>query len=207
MELMPLARAERVDFAEFLATLSPQQWDAPTLCAGWRVRDVVAHVISYEELTGRAVLRRFARGRFLPRRVNAVALAEYNTRSPEELLALVQAHVQPRGLTAGFGGMIALVDGMIHQQDIRRPLGLPREIPAERLLPALRGALTAPVLGGFWRVRGLRLVATDLDFATGRGPEVRGAAEALLMAVGGRRGVVGELDGPGRQTLADRIGD
>lgn len=206
MGLMPLARAERADFAEFLATLSPQQWDVPSLCAGWRVRDVVAHVISYDELSGWGLLQRLARGGFLLNRVNAAGLEEYKTRSSEELLALFQAHVQPRGLTAAFGGMIALVDGMIHQQDVRRPLGMPREIPAERLLPALRGALTAPVLGGFWRVRGLRLVATDLDFATGRGPEVRGPAEALLMAIGGRRGVVGELDGPGQRTLADRIG-
>jgi hypothetical protein len=101
--------------------------------------------------------------------------------------------------------MVALVDGVIHQQDIRRPLGMPRDIPAERLLLALRGALTAPVIRGFWRVRGVRLVATDLDWSTGTGPEVRGRAEALMMTIAGRRGVVGELSGPGQQKLADRI--
>jgi uncharacterized protein (TIGR03083 family) len=205
MDLRPLARDERKDFAAFLATLSPQQWEAPTLCASWRVRDVVAHVISYEELGVRGLAGRFAKGWFLPNRVNAVCLAEYNTRSPEELLALFNDHVEPRGLTAAFGGMIALVDGVIHQQDIRRPLGMPREIPAERLLPALKAALTAPVLRGFWRVRGLRLEATDLDWSTGNGPEVRGKAEALLMAIAGRRGIVDELSGPGRQKLAHRI--
>jgi len=46
-----LARDERADLAAFLATLSPQQWQAPTLCPRWRVRDVVAHVISYHEQT------------------------------------------------------------------------------------------------------------------------------------------------------------
>ncbi len=145
------------------------------------------------------------KGRFLPNRANAVGLAEYNTRSPEDLLALLKDHLEPCGLPAAFGGMVALVDGVVHHQDIRRPLGLPRNIPAERLLPALRCALIAPPIRGFWRVRGLRLVATDLGWAAGAGLQVQGPAEALLMAVAGRRGVVGELSGPGRQILARRI--
>jgi uncharacterized protein (TIGR03083 family) len=205
MDLRRVARDERADFATFLATMSPQQWDAPTLCAGWRVRDVVAHMISYDELSARRLVARFAQGWFLPDRVNAVGLAEYNMRSPEELVALLKEHVEPRGLPAAFGGMVALVDGVIHQQDIRRPLGMPRDIPAERLLPALRGALSSPVIRGFWRVRGVRLVATDLDWSTGAGPEVQGRAEALLMTIAGRRGVVGELSGPGQPKLADRV--
>jgi len=48
MDVRRLVRDERTDFAAFLATLSPEQWQAPALCAGWRVRDVVAHVISYD---------------------------------------------------------------------------------------------------------------------------------------------------------------
>jgi uncharacterized protein (TIGR03083 family) len=205
MDLKPLARDERADFAAFLATLSPEQWDAPTLCEGWRVRDVVAHVISYEQLSMRGLAGRFVKGRFLPDRVNAVGVAEYQRRRPEELLALLKDHIEPQGLTAAFGGMIALVDGLIHHQDIRRPLGMPRDIPPERLLPALRGALTAPVIRGFSRVRGVRLVATDVGWSTGSGPEVRGPAEALLMTIAGRRGVVQELSGPGRHKLAERI--
>lgn len=203
--LLHLARREREDLAAFLATLSPEQWAAPSLCAGWRVRDVVTHMVSYDELDGRGLVRRFAAGRFLLDRVNAVGVAEYNARSPEELLALLKAHLEPRGLTAAFGGMVALVDGMIHHQDIRRPLGLPRDIPSDRLVPALRCALVAPPIGAFWRARGLRLVATDLDWSAGRGPEVRGTAEAILMAVAGRRGVTAELSGPGQGKLANRI--
>lgn len=205
MHLMPLARDERTDFAAFLATLSPQQWEAPSLCEGWRVRDVVAHVVSYDELDGQALFRRMAKGRFLPNRANAIGLAEYNTRGPDELLGLLKDHVQPHGLPAAFGGMIALVDGLIHHQDIRRALAMPREVPAERLLLALRFALIVPLIGGFWRIRGVRLVATDLNWSAGLGPVVRGPAEALLMALAGRRGVVRELVGPGQRTLRDRI--
>ena len=204
-ELMRLAQQEREDLAEFLATLSAAEWEAATLCDGWSVRDVVAHVISYDELTGPELARRLVRGRFLVSRANAAGVADYASRDRQELLSLVRAHVRPNGLTAAFGGMIALVDGLIHHQDIRRPLGKPREIPRERILRALRLALVAPPVGAFWRARGLRLVATDHDWATGRGPELRGAAEAILMAVAGRRGVTGELSGPGRKVLDERM--
>lgn len=162
-------------------------------------------MLSYDELNGRELLGRLASGRFLPDRANAIGLARYNKRSPDELLALLRAHLDPAGLPAALGCLIALADGVIHQQDIRRPLGMPREIPAERLLPALRTALGAPVIRGFWRVRGVRLVATDLDWSYGKGPEASGTAEALLMTIAGRRGVVGELSGPGQPRLAERI--
>lgn len=78
-------------------------------------------------------------------------------------------------------------------------------MPADRLLPALRTALIAPDIAGPWRIRGIRLAATDLPFSAGAGPEVRGTAEALLMAIAGRSAVLGELSGPGRNRLADRI--
>jgi uncharacterized protein (TIGR03083 family) len=185
--------------------LSPQQWETPSLGEDWRVRDVVAHVVSYDELDGRALFRRMANGRFLPNRANAIGLADYNTRSPEELLRLLRDHVQPHGLPAPFDGMIALVDGLIHHQDIRHALVMPREVPAQRLLLALRFALIVPLIGGYWRIRGVRLVATDLDWSAGMGPVVRGPAEALLMALAGRRGVVQELSGPGQRKLARRI--
>ena len=202
MDARRLAREERADFAAFLATLSPQQWQAPTLCAAWRVRDVVAHVISYDDLA--RGLRVAAQGHL--GRINAAALARYDTRSPEQLLALLADHPQPRGVPAALGGRVGLAETLIHHQDIRRALARPRQVPAERLLPALRVALIAPDIGGLWRIRGLRLVATDLRFSAGAGPEVRGAAEALLMAIAGRRGVASELSGPGQAKLAGRIG-
>jgi uncharacterized protein (TIGR03083 family) len=206
MDVRRLAHDERADLATFLATLSRQQWQAPTLCAQWRVRDVVAHVISYDELDTRSLLAHAIRSRLRPSRVNAITLAAYGAHSPEQLLAMLRAHLQPRGLTGALGGRVALAEGLIHHQDIRRALGAPRVIPPGRLLPALRIALIAPDIGGPWRIRGVRLVATDLRFAAGVGPQVRGAAEALLMAIAGRQGVVDELSGPGRVRLARRIG-
>ncbi|WP_228714279.1 maleylpyruvate isomerase family mycothiol-dependent enzyme [Prauserella endophytica] len=200
---MDMAQAERRDLATFLATLTPEQWQAPTLCTGWSVKDVVAHMLSYEELTTFGLIKRFAKGRFF--RANEIGLDEYRPLGPEQLLDLLNHHLRPRGLTAGFGGLIALVDGTIHHQDIRRPLGIPRDIPPERLQRVLDSVPTNPRLGARRRIRGLRLRATDLDWSTGQGPEVIGTGEALLMAMAGRRGVTPELTGPGQSTLAARI--
>ena len=94
---------------------------------------------------------------------------------------------------------------MIHQQDIRRPLGLPRRIPDERLREALNFARTAPLIRGAWRGRGVYLQATDLDWAAGYGPRVSGPGEALLMAMAGRAAALADLDGPGLPTFARRV--
>ncbi|WP_232668315.1 maleylpyruvate isomerase family mycothiol-dependent enzyme [Pseudonocardia sp. TRM90224] len=205
VDTMALAQAERTDLVELLATFTPQQWEAPTLCAGWRVRDVIAHMFSYEDLGFGGTIGRFVRGGLRLDRVNALGVAAHADDTPAELLALARRHLRPRGLTANFKGQIALTDAMIHHQDIRRPLGLPREIPPDRLRAALNFGRTAPPLRSVPRIRGLRLVATDLDWSSGDGPVVEGPAETLLMALAGRKGLEDELSGPGLSTLAARI--
>jgi uncharacterized protein (TIGR03083 family) len=203
--MMQMACDEREEFAELVAGLSPEQWERPSLCDRWRVRDVAAHVISYDELSRWALVRRFLKGALVPGRVNEVGVREYNTRSPKQLAELMRACIPPRGLTAGFGGMIALVDGTIHQQDIRRALNIPRTIPQERLRAVLDNALSAPATRGARRTRGTRLVATDFDWTHGEGPEVQGPGEALLMAMAGRPDALKDLTGPGKAVIANRI--
>jgi hypothetical protein len=95
----------------------------------------------------RALVRRFLAGRLQGDRVNAFVVAAYAHCSADELLTLVNQHLQPRGLSAGFGGRIALSDGLIHHQDIRRALGIPRELPTDRLQCALQFAPQAPRSG------------------------------------------------------------
>ncbi|OHV06659.1 maleylpyruvate isomerase family mycothiol-dependent enzyme [Mycobacterium talmoniae] len=201
---MEMARAERGDLAAFLATLSPEQWTAPSLCAGWTVKDVVAHMISYEELHVLGLIKRFAKGRVV--HANQVGVDEFSSLTPQQLLEFLNNHLHPRGLTAGFGGMIALVDGTIHHQDIRRPLGQPRTIPADRLQRVLQLVPGNPRLGAGRRIRGLHLHATDVNWTHGSGgPEVIGTGEALLLAMTGRRSVVDELSGAGVPVLAGRL--
>ena len=206
VDTMSLARAERTDLAEFLATLTAEQWDAPTLCEQWRVRDVVAHMYSYEDLGLGRLAARMLRAGLSPDRANAMGVAEHADDSGDELAARARDHIRPAGLTAMLGGRIALTDGMIHHQDIRRPLGLPRTIPSDRLIAALETARTSPTIGAAKRIRGLTLTATDLEWGTGTGPHVEGPGEALLMAIAGRRGVTAELAGAGAATLTERIG-
>jgi uncharacterized protein (TIGR03083 family) len=203
-DLMTMARAERTDLAEFLAGLTPQDWQAPTLCTKWNVKDVVAHVISYEELSTPQLVKRFAKGWIV--RTNQVGVDEFASLSPQQLLEFLRNHLQPRGLTAGFGGMIALVDGTIHHQDIRRALDRPRTVPPDRLRRVLGLVPGNPRLGAGRRIRGLRLRATDVEWAHGTGPEVTGPGEALLMAMSGRPAAIADLAGPGRDTLAARLG-
>jgi uncharacterized protein (TIGR03083 family) len=202
---MEMARDEREGFASFLDGLTQEQWNSPTLCELWTVREVAIHTVSYDELSTAGLVGRLLKGRLNTERINAIGVADYADRSPEQITALIRAHAQPHGLTGGFGSKIALTDGMIHQQDIRRSIGLPRTIDPERLCTALGFARFAPTIRGAWRARGVRLVATDMDWAYGKGPEVRGSGEALLMAMAGRSAALDDLDGPGKAKLARHI--
>jgi uncharacterized protein (TIGR03083 family) len=199
---MQLAADERRDLADLLDTLTPQQWSSPSLCKGWTVRDVIAHLISYEELGYLGIGATLLRAGFRPRQMNEVRRNAYRDHTPEQLVDILRGHLRPRGFTAAFGGGIGLTDCVIHQQDIRRPLGLPRDILPERLVEALDFSLRAPVLPSKQNAAGVTVIATDVDWRHGQGPENHGSGEALLMALAGRADAVPELEGPGSTTLA-----
>lgn len=204
-DLLPLAEEERADFLAMLRELAPEQWDAQSLCTKWRVRDVATHVVSYDELSKISTATTFLRGGLRPAKVNEVALDKYRDLDPDGVIDLVARNQRPRGLPTGFRGGIALTDGMIHHQDIRRALGLPRSIPAHRLVPVLTFSLGAPTLPSKGNAKGLKLVSTDVDWTTGTGAEVTGTGEALLMAVAGRPSALAELSGEGLLTLRERV--
>lgn len=202
---MDMATQERADLVALLETLSPEEWERPSLCARWRVRDVAAHLISYDLLGPVGTAAVFVRGGFVVARVNQVGVDRARRCSTDEIIEQVRTHLRPSGLTAGFKGGIGLTDGVIHHQDIRRALDRPREVPAERLAFALPFAMTAPTLNGRKLSRALTLVATDLDWRAGEGPEVHATGEALLLALGGRPVVIPELAGEGASELASRL--
>jgi hypothetical protein len=115
---------------------------------------------------------------------------------PEQLIKLMREGVEPAGAGALYLGRVALIECLIHQQDIRRPLGKLRTIPEERLRASLNYARISPMIAGARRTRGLRLVATNMSWSAGRGPEVRGSAKSLSMAMKGRAAkVFSELSG------------
>ncbi|MEZ0356698.1 maleylpyruvate isomerase family mycothiol-dependent enzyme [Mycobacterium sp. SA01] len=205
MDVTTLAVQERDEFGDLLRGLTDEQWDTPSLCGSWRVRDVAAHVIAYLDRSRVAFATALVRHRFHLDRLNNADVCSRLTRSKAELADAMRERAAPWGVGSGFGGRIALVECMIHQQDIRRPLGLPRVIPADRLRAALDFTKIAPLIRGGWYARGVRLVATDLDWSSGRGPEVRGHGEALLMTMARRRSALPELTGPGVVALSRRL--
>lgn len=205
LSVVHLAGGERADLLALLGGLSPEQWDAPTLCSGWTVRDVAAHVIDYDIAGWAGTLARMRSAAWRLDRSNALGSIENARLGPDEIQTLLARHLRPRGLPTLFGGRVALLDAVVHHQDIRRPLGLPRVVPVERLVPALKFARMAYSAGIPQRIRGLSLTAVDLDWAAGRGPRVEGPAEALLMGMAGRSVALAELDGPGVGVLAGRI--
>jgi uncharacterized protein (TIGR03083 family) len=204
-DLSDLATAERRDLADYLDTLTEEQWEQPSLCPGWAVRDVVGHLPSYDELGWPAVLALFARSRFSLARCNQVGVERSRQLSTEQLVARLRTHAVPRGVTAMFDSAIALTDGVIHHQDIRRALGHPRTVPEQRLVAALNFAPRARALPAPANVRDLRLVATDVDWTRGAGPEVEGPGEALLITLAGRPQGLADLSGPGLAVLAERV--
>lgn len=204
-DLLELATDERRELAALLEDLAPHEWEQQSLCRAWRVRDVVAHLISYEDLGVQALVKTAAASCMRPAAMNARTLAPLRRLTIEELLTRVRERTVPRGLTALGGGMVALTDGMIHQQDIRRPLNRPRDIPAERLRPVLDRIRRVPLLPSAKLMRGLRFVATDLDWATGEGPEVHGPGETLLLAAAGRDIPLDGITGDGATMLRHRL--
>lgn len=204
-DLSELATEERRDLADYLDTLTEEEWEQPSLCPGWSVRDVVGHVPSYDALGWPASMVLMARERFSLDRCNQVGVDRSRRLGTEELVARLREHAVPRGITTLFRCAVALTDGMIHHQDIRRALGHPRTVPPERLVAALKFTPRAWALPAPANARGLRVVATDVDCAFGTGAEVRGPGEALLVALAGRAQSLTELDGPGLETLAVRL--
>jgi uncharacterized protein (TIGR03083 family) len=198
---------ERADIAVFLESLTPEQWDASSLCDRWRVRDVVGHLlVAYEVSPGR-MLWAVARAGLSPD--DAIARLAISRASGVPTAGLLSAWTAARRRWNRLAGVAPphgfFYDHFVHHQDMRRPLGATRVVPPVRLVALLD---CIPRRNGFrtrQRARGLRLVATDVDWSHGDGPLITGTAEALLMAVAGRPAPLVELEGEGVATLSSRV--
>jgi uncharacterized protein (TIGR03083 family) len=138
---------------------------------------------------------------------SAVASVEYaSDHSPAELATTITSiaeHHTRKGISRVIPTRAGFTDHLVHHQDIRRPLGQLREIPEERLVAALDSLFTT--MGGSMparkRLKGLKVTATDLGWTKGDGPELRGPAEAIVMASLGRHVVLPDLEGEGAERL------
>ncbi len=126
--------AERHDLAAVIAALPAPMWDAPTLCAGWRVREVVAHMtMPFRYSTPKIAVELLkARGSF-NRMADRAARRDAASLSAAELSAVLTASVHHPWKPPGGGLEGALSHDMIHGLDITVALGITRRVPEERL--------------------------------------------------------------------------
>jgi uncharacterized protein (TIGR03083 family) len=212
-EIATSTRREREALVATLAELAEGQWLAPSLCDGWRVVDVAAHLAWAPVLGPGAGLVELARHHLSVNAMIRGTAVAWSARGRDAILAQLSDNARSGARPAGMPPVAALADAVVHGLDVRRPLGLARPVPPEVLPPLAAFTLSTPwpltaVVGGSARRRvvGLRLVATDAEWVHGDGPEVRGSTEALLLLLYGRHPRRDELTGPGVEVLAARLG-
>jgi uncharacterized protein (TIGR03083 family) len=197
---------ERASLADLLDDLGPQEWDVPSLCGGWRVRDVAAHLTLAHMGTLDAV-RELARARGgFNRMIHDTAVRRAAAMSVADCAAALRTMVGSRRKAPGVTHLEPLTDVLVHGQDMVVPLGRQRPMPPE---PSAAAAARVWSMGFPFHARrrlsDVRLRATDSDWAVGAGPEITGTTGALLLLVTGRTtAALPLLDGPGLAAVAAR---
>jgi uncharacterized protein (TIGR03083 family) len=201
-DVWPMVHAERAALVDDLAHLDDERWGQPSLCEGWTVHDVAAHLVDTARTTRLGFVVGLVRERFDFDRQNARGVERERGASPQETLQRLR-QVASRRSTPPAPLDSRLVEEVVHGEDIRRPLGLTRSYPPEAVARSLRlQARTPASFGGAKELTArVRLTAVDADLSIGDGPEARGPALSLLLAVSGRRVALEELDGPGIAAL------
>ncbi|MFI0980619.1 maleylpyruvate isomerase family mycothiol-dependent enzyme [Streptomyces sp. NPDC021093] len=195
-EIRKAIAAERRELADLLDGLPAERWEEPTLCAGWRVREVAAHMSSGFRHPLPKVLAELVRARgSMDRMTDRVAHRDAARMSEREMAAALRenAHHPWKPPVGGFAS--ALGHDLVHGLDITIPLGLDRRVPEDRLRIVLGTA--SPMGTRFFgaKLDGVRLRADDLDWSYGSGSVVTGAAQDLVVVLFGRKVPAGRLSG------------
>lgn len=205
-EIDALVDGERQALIAVLEQLDEAQWDTPSLCAGWSVRDAVVHLLMPYELSVPRFLGNLAVARF-DFDTMADRWARRDPRSHREVLDALRATAHGRFRVPGAPAEAPLSHLVIHLEDIYRPLGVacrtsPRsaEVVLDQMTgPRFRGSLTPGLLDG------LALSASDADWTFGNGAPVVGSASALITTLAGRSVALDELSGDGAVSVRERL--
>ena len=135
-DLAGAIRGERRALVDFLETVGPDEWATPSLCDGWTVQDVAAHVASAPALTMSETLLDMARAGFRPNAFTAGSARRWARRGPAAILDQLRTNAENGAKPLGVPPVAALVDAVVHQLDIRRPLGSSRPVPEPDPEPA-----------------------------------------------------------------------
>jgi uncharacterized protein (TIGR03083 family) len=207
VDILKMISDERRRMADLVDSLDSDQLQIRSLCAAWSVKEVLGHLVASIAAPNSSALRLLVRTGFNIHKANARLATLSASRPPGELAALLRANAENpfRPPIVGYPGQ--LTDLQVHGQDIRRPLGLPHDLQPDRLRVSLDFLVSGRAVGFVpkRRLAGLRFEATDLDWARGGGPPIRGAAEAVMLALTGRRAALADLSGDGVAELHSRI--
>jgi len=186
--MLPGERALREERHALVATvrsLTDEEFaSAPTLCAGWAPRDILAHVMGVDRHFGE-----YLRAGGWISTANEVIVGKSRALSREELMGQADTWLRAPAPWTRAMALQLLGDNAIHHQDILRPLGRTRVVPDAAANAILREGL---MLGAPKLLR-YRVEPTDGGRAVGRGRCVRGTREALGMWLSGRDGLESEL--------------
>ena len=204
-QLWSKIHAERADFADFVASLTPEQLESPSRCAAWRVRDVIGHVLSAAHTSPGNFFPGLIAAGFRFNTYTQKGAERYGSGAAAELAQKVRATTTmtnhpPGPATAMLGEMI------VHGEDARRPLGVTYTYPADHIIAVGEFYKTSNLLlGSKKRITGLTMRASDADWSTGSGPEVVGPGVSLLAAMTGRKAALDDLKGDGLEQFATRF--
>ncbi len=201
--------AQRMAVADLLEGLPAGDWQQPSLCAGWTVRDVAAHLTLQQIGPGGAIAMMIRWRGSLERTIRDTARRRACALPPGRIIAEIRGTAGSRRHTVGVSYLETLTDILVHGQDIAIPLGRSLTMPPRAAAVAACRVLSMrwpPPLPAAGKVAGFRLTATDTPWAAGQGPEVRGPMGALLLVCAGRLATLPQLAGPGAPALAARLG-
>jgi uncharacterized protein (TIGR03083 family) len=193
-------------FGHYLAELPADDWNRPSLCAGWSVKDVAVHMLVIPTMSKGQVFRAFAASRFNLDRMNAKLVAQLTaTMSNSEIADLTLSSAASKGMPPGLKLPGVFNELAIHSADIAEATGKPFDLPSTDYVACLDYLKDVqPVFRAKDRVAGLRLQATDTDWTSGSGPLVCGTSKQLLLAMAGRPSALELLAGEGLATLRTR---
>lgn len=196
----------REALGDYLAGLSPDDWNKPSLCAGWTVKNVAAHLLVIPTMSKGQVFRSFVGSGFNLDKMNAKLVEKLTSEmSNADIAARTRASASSKSMPPGLKLAGVHTELVVHSSDISEGVGRPFALPVEDYIAALDHLKDVqPVFGSKERIAGLALRATDADWSTGSGPIVEGPAQQLLLAVAGRRVALERLSGDGLATLRAR---
>lgn len=197
---------ERRQLADQISGLTEEQRATPSLCSEWSVQDVAAHLIVPLEVSIPKFMLAILASRGNFDRANTRLARRQAQRPYAEIVEILRRKADTRFTPPGAGPEAPLTDVLVHGLDIRWPLELTRQVPAERLQKTLTFLASTPAgLVSKGTLDGLRLEASDIDWARGDGARVGGEAEALLLVMTGRKSALQRLHGEGVATLRGRL--